>query len=358
MDRARVAAGGQNQQDQPQDPPNPNVAGDADPAPPQVQAVVLGAGQLQQLLGRVGGGRKLNSLASVEGVEWKTWRVHFETVAGINQWQDARMKNELRASMAGDAARLVADIPIGNDLRTIDEMLDDYEARFLPAAAGNISRLEFHQSRQLTGETIIAFHGRLRDLFQRAYPDQAHLANHSQLLRQTFALGLADLEVSRYVLDQNPADYAAALNAAHTKFATEAALGLRRKGGGINQIGPDVNQINRPNQGPLVCWSCGKAGHFERDCYQRKAAPNQAKKQTPAQRTPTQAQAAAARPMTTGPQTAKMTAGGAPQKAKDGRRAPWRRRLNNKKGVNQIEGPNAEAEAEAGQEEEEEVTLN
>jgi hypothetical protein len=76
-------------------------------------------------------------------------------------------------------------------------------------------------------------------MFARAYPGQA--TNKSVLFIQTFALGLADTKICRFVLDRNSVDYAATSNLAQVKSATEAALKVRRKGtsgsGSLNNIG-------------------------------------------------------------------------------------------------------------------------
>ena len=237
----------------------------------------MDADQLRQLIEALprpqpAAGRKLNALESTDGAEWRTWLHHFRTVALINGWNNMRQKREMQASMVGDASRLVADIAIIDDPaqgppgQTIEQLADLYEERFLPAAAGEVARIEFHAAAQLPSETVTQWHGRLRQIFIRAYPNDAANVEASQLLRQTFALGLTDTETSRYVLDRVPPNYAAALNLAQQKQATEAALAHRRKGG-VNQIGQPARYPPFANQNPgRKCWFCNQAGHLKQQC--------------------------------------------------------------------------------------------
>ena len=209
-----------------------------------------------------GVGKRLTSFESGTGSDWVTWREHFDATRLINDWQDERARRELKAAMLGEAARLTSDIAIDGAGVNLDAVLAAYAGRFLPAAAGQVARVEFHAAFQRPDETVLQFHGRCREMFLRAYPDQA--PNNSVLLIQTFALGLADTEVSRFVLDQNPATFAAASNTAQVKSATEAALSSRRKGG--------VNSINSMGAGKSAgggdksCWHCNRPGHLRAEC--------------------------------------------------------------------------------------------
>lgn len=59
-----------------------------------------------------GGTKKLTTLESTSGQDWRTWRSTFGTVVNINAWGDLRQRRELKAAMAGEANRLTADIEI------------------------------------------------------------------------------------------------------------------------------------------------------------------------------------------------------------------------------------------------------
>lgn len=231
----------------------------------------MNAEQLRELIDALpggGGGRKKlrnfegSATAGHAGSEWVTWRSHFNTVQQINGWDCLMSRRQLKAAMLGDAARTVADIDIEAAGATIDGILTLYENRFLTAAGGQIARVQFHALRQLPAETVLQFHSRGRELFSRAYPDRANALNNDALLIQTFALGLVDVEVSRYVLDRNPATYVQALEMALGKHSTEEALRAhgRITKGGLHSIQTTTS---------VICWTCGKRGHVQKDCTER-----------------------------------------------------------------------------------------
>lgn len=229
-----------------------------------------------------GGTKKVNTLESVNGSDWRCWRTHFVTVQAINQWGDERARQEVRAAMMGEAARLTADIPIAGVAVTINTVLDAYQLRFMPAAAGQIARVEFHAAHQRPDETIGQYHGRVREMFQRAYPNV--MVENSMQLIQTFALGLLDTEVCRFVLDRDPLTYAVASNLAQTKGATEASLQTRRTGSGRGmhhlgdleegQIQTSTNPVDMiaTTGGPPKCFYCGSIDHMRPDCPAYKKA--------------------------------------------------------------------------------------
>ena len=228
----------------------------------------MDAAQLRQLIEALpggGGGRKKlrnfegSATAGHAGSEWVTWRSHFTTVQQINEWDDLMSRRQLKAAMIGDAARTVADINVEAANATIAGVLTLYEDRFLTAAGGQIARVQFHALRQLPAETVLQFHSRGRELFSRAYPDRANALNNDALLIQTFALGLVDVEVSRYVLDRAPATYVQALEMALGKHSTEEAL---RAHGRITKGG--LHSLQTATS--VICWTCGRRGHVQKDC--------------------------------------------------------------------------------------------
>jgi hypothetical protein len=151
-------------------------------------------------------------------------------VCQINHWNDRQCRRELKAAMTGNANRLTQDIDVEDvdAVNTIEMCLTAYQDGFQPAAARQVARVECYVAAQLNHKTAHQFHGRCTEMFARAYPGQA--PNESVLSIQNFALRLADTEICRFVLDQNPFDYAAASNLAQVKSATKAALQVRRKG--------------------------------------------------------------------------------------------------------------------------------
>ena len=269
------------QQGNPQPQVNPQQQVNPPPPPPQPQPpVMMDAAGLNRLIAAVGaaggggGGRKLQTLSSTSGSEWLTWRTHFSAVAQINNWNDQRRRRELKAAMLGDASRLTGDInvepiiPAGGAAYTIENALTAYAERFLPPAASKVARVEFHNATQRPDETVAQFHGRLREAYFRAYPNDPD-PNQSVLLIQQYALGLADAVVCQFVMDRDPQTYIEASNIAQMKSATEAAMRKRPAGkGGINNVGT----VTGTPKSDVECWACGNKGHIRADCRSKPAA--------------------------------------------------------------------------------------
>jgi hypothetical protein len=222
--------------------------------------LAMTAAQFQTLLTAVAPraqGRKTTSFASGDPVEWKTWRSGFEVIANINAWGPARAKQEIRAALEGNAARIIGDINF-NAPADAAALLDIYEARFLPAAAGRMARAEFTKITQSADETLLQWHSRCREHFIRAFPNEGPEA--SQRLRDQFVVGITDEIVSTHVYDVDPNTYALALESAQKKSASRLIYGNRSgaAGGGLHGMERDEKRG--------ACHFCGDLSHFQRDC--------------------------------------------------------------------------------------------
>ena len=255
----------------------PGGAGGAGPA--GAQGPLLTLAQLAQIIAGmpaprvVGATRKPDSFESGDSVEWATWRQHIGDVIAINAWQCERAKLEIRAAMKGTAARSVAEIPLGNNvapgLVTPENLLNLYEAKFMPAAAGQLAQVEFSSAAQAPSDTVLTWHTRLRESFVRAFPLDAANAENNQHLIGRFAQGLLDQGTSRYVLIQQPATYVAALTCAQRVEASNVILGT--PGGSKGGVG-SLNSMDAV-QGAMKCWYCsGAHSRNECDAYKKAAA--------------------------------------------------------------------------------------
>ncbi len=177
----------------------------------------MNADQFNQMINalRPPPGRKTEKFSSGDGVEWATWRDHFEVVRRINNWNNARARQEIAASVIGSAKMMVQDIDIGDqgvDPHDYTELLDEYEARFLPAAASDAARVEITTTTQDEGETVLAYHSRMRHLYRRAYPALGgHQVEASRQLIDLFIRGLRNQTVSQDTWKARPATYNQAL---------------------------------------------------------------------------------------------------------------------------------------------------
>jgi hypothetical protein len=60
-----------------------------------------------------------------------------------------------------------------------EDLIDRYQEKFMPAAAGVYSRAEYHTARQISSEDVGGWHTCLHNLYNRAYPGQEVDTNHA-----------------------------------------------------------------------------------------------------------------------------------------------------------------------------------
>ena len=222
-----------------------------------------------------GQGKKVPQLESTNPIDWKTWRQRFQTIVTIAGWNDLRARRELFAAMTGSAAKIVADIaiedpaggvPAGAVARTLDLVLTDYEARFVTTEASDQAEADFELAQQMTDESLLEWHARLRDLYLRAFPGaDLDVGPGGRTLRKRFTAGLDSKDVRIHVYDQRPDNYNDCLNHAMRKQATLLLeKGNEKKG----KSSAHVAAIGKPRStiGPNECYFCHGQGHFLSDC--------------------------------------------------------------------------------------------
>ena len=186
--------------------------------------------------------------------DWVNYRRHFEDVVAANGWNAEIACLALSASMVGAAASAVHDIHYNAQAPDVTPLLNDYEARFLPASASQMARVRFDNACQGAKETLLSWHARLRTLYRRAYPN----GNDTPLIRR-FTLGLRNSTLREQVLRQQPADYNAALNAAQNEQSiVEVTTALH--------LGPGEEPMEIGALADMACHFCEKKGHIRRDC--------------------------------------------------------------------------------------------
>lgn len=209
-----------------------------------------------------GGNSRLQKLESTAPQDWRVFRNHFLTVARINNWPELRQRRELQAAMTGEAALLTGDIDV-EVAANIDAALATYDLRFIPPVAGQVARGEFHSASQRPDELVTQFHGRLRNLYLRAYPNVA--VEESQQAISQFTMGLIDETTALFVVQRAPETFTAALNLAQVEGASRMTMALRRKGafnGTMNAL--QINALQDMGQGaqggaPAICYTQGGA---------------------------------------------------------------------------------------------------
>ena len=211
-----------------------------------------------------------------ENESWPNFRRRFEHCAMFNGWNGQQQKLALVSAMSDKAADVVRDLQV-DDFFTIRNMLDAYEARFMPAAQSDIVRIQFDKCRQNPRESVLEYHSRLRALYRRAYPASQ---DDTQLIRR-FAFGLANPWVQQMVLRKQAKTYDEALEAALNEAAvmdvsdalktgassmTNPLPSSTNLGGGEGHAEPMEIGALVGNVGNNECMFCGKPGHWKSQC--------------------------------------------------------------------------------------------
>lgn len=207
----------------------------------------MNAEQFQQLMAQMHRGRKVDPFFSGDAVDWMAWRDHFVVVARINGWGNTRQRREIATAMSGQARLYVASINIGDlgaNVQPAEGLLDAYEARFCPAAAGDLARVMLRDARQTEDESVLHWHARARHLYRRAYPAMLPAAvEASQDLRDSYILGLRNDKVRGETWRARPATYELCLTHATNNEASE--LVLNGRAAAAIKTEPGINAMHR-----------------------------------------------------------------------------------------------------------------
>ncbi len=128
-------------------------------------------------------------------MEWLQWRAGFANIRALNVWGHAVAVAHIKAAMSGYVAMAVQ----GRNHAIPNELLNLYEAKFCTAAASVQARQQFLASSQDEGESITAWHMRVKMLYRRS--DVAANTETTKELIDKFIFGLAHEKVLERTLD-------------------------------------------------------------------------------------------------------------------------------------------------------------
>ena len=215
--------------------------------------------------------------------DWTVFRWQFETVVGVNQYDDLNARMALSSVMDGAAALVTMDINrVGGNL-TLQQLMNRYEERFLPPAASQLAMMRFDAAYQAPKESEVRWHARLRAIYMRAYPNAVGGADVPQLIRK-FVIGLKNAKIREQTLRNGPATYALALDSALGEKAVvevqqvmqgglQGGMGLRANRDVIDDEEPmDLSSLLAALK-DIQCFGCGLQGHVKRNCPHRDRWP-------------------------------------------------------------------------------------
>ena len=220
--------------------------------------------------------------SDLPGENFLAWRSQFQVISEYNRWSQDEGKAMAFAYMSGQALESVMDIGLTDPLESVKDLLDKYQARFLPESRSQMLRAQFDHVVQLPNESIQKLHSRMRVLYQLAYPD---LKDRSEInLIERFIKALNNREVQNHVRRRKPAKYTDVLNVAQEETAFVLMDAVTHSPSGPQQPMPgDGSFIGalraRPQIAPAVrqatttsdkkCYYCGEGTHLINRCPKR-----------------------------------------------------------------------------------------
>ena len=206
------------------------------------------------------------------GDDWAAFRRAFNDLCTFSNYNDDTAKVALSFCMRDSANKVTEDMDRG-DYNNIEDMLNAYEERFRPQASSSLAQTQYENAAQQPRiESHREWHGRLRHLYARAYPNGAQ--DDPGLIRH-YCMGLCKANVRMQVLRGRPQTYASALEMAQNEQSVQDAQDPK--------VGTDTGLIRKTTKdksepmeiGAMTagCFNCGQLGHGYRECPKAKTNP-------------------------------------------------------------------------------------
>ena len=253
------------------------AAGAAPPAA-AAQFLAMQPADLQFLANMMRGpSTKMRRMTNATPEAWLEYKRHFQKIRALQNWNDERCRQELAAGVQEKAGNAVADIDIYAPGVDIDDIIEAYQNRFLPAAAGATARTNYSTSRQIPTENAREWHTKMRELFCLAYPDLN--IDETPHAMDTYIKGLCNPQVHFFVASQHIENFSACL-----PVAERAETALKHSPGGLKSsinamqtrsTNAQSNSLAPPGSGN--CYFCADVfkvqnRHLKSNCPYFKAA--------------------------------------------------------------------------------------
>ena len=209
----------------------------------------------------------IKAFESTGAAEWREFRQTFMDWGAAYFLTHRQAKLKLRALITGDA-RAVAegvDYRVNDDRVPIDDVLSSLDDCFMSKESEAVSKAEFHTARQVAGDNVSAWFGKLKALHILGWPDcPAEKRERDSDLLEKAVMGLKDPEVRRIMKDRPTTTFSALKRETMEMEAKIATRGTSAKAvNSLEAAGPAVNAVASPARS---CHLCEKTDHLWKLC--------------------------------------------------------------------------------------------
>ena len=220
-------------------------------------------------------------LTEIDAIKWQSFKNCFIRVAVLNRWEPEMAKLRMLTCIRDKAARAIEHLRLDRqDDITFDEVISVIEDVYLNPSGIEFNKAVFKTSSRESGESLLAWHTRARELYLRAYPD-ADCEKNSDL-KDKFTLAILDKQLSIRIKSSDWYDdwsYSEILNRAQKIQGSALIVHQAYTGktlaadtvGAIDKLdGKSVAAFGGPSK-EITCYHCEQKGHVVNECplYQK-----------------------------------------------------------------------------------------
>jgi len=220
------------------------------------------------------------------GEKWEDFRKAYENLALALGYTDHHARRYLLGCMRDEAFQMVSHLD--HEAGTLEDLMEQYDEVFLPPAASQLAKEEFGAAHQNNKESLQTYHGRLKSLYNRAYPKfavrpvpidphtglpdiikAAYREQSETRLIEKFVKTIHQKRVRAHILKMKPATYQDALTVALDESAVIVGENLTSLPGSSHVEPMEIGAIDAKT---ATCHYCKAVGHFAANCYKKAAA--------------------------------------------------------------------------------------